>query len=77
MILNYLTNDLYRYFSLDNFFNYLTLLNDLGINKELLYLLEKLFTKDDNINPYEYLESLTTQDITFAREAAKMLLIKH
>lgn len=77
MIFNYLTNDLYRYFSLDNFFNYLTLLNDLGINKELLYLLEKLFTKDDNINPYEYLESLTTQDIAFARKAAKMLLTKH
>ena len=77
IILNYLTNDLYKYFSLDNFFNYLTLLNDLGINQDLLYLIEKLFTKDDNINPYEYLETLTTQDITFAREAAKMLLTKN
>lgn len=74
MILNYITDDLFKYFNIEDFYTYLNMLNDIGINQELLYIIEKIFTKEDNINPYEYLITLSTKDITNTRESAKKLI---
>lgn len=76
MILNYITGNIFKYFTLDNFYDYLNLLNTIGINQDLLYLIEKIVTKDDNINPYEYLKTLTTQDIQTTKEAALTIIKK-
>ena len=48
----------------------------MGINQDLLYLIEKIATKDDNINPYEYLRNLTNQDIQTTKEAALTIIKK-
>lgn len=76
MILNYITEDLFKYFKIEDFYTYLNMLNDIGINQELLYLIEKIYTKEDNINPYEYLITLTTKDIQLTKETAKKLIKK-
>lgn len=76
MILNYITGSIFKYFTIDNFYDYLTILSNMGINPDLLYLIEKIVTKDDNINPYEYLRNLTTQDIQTTKEVALSLLKK-
>lgn len=76
MILNYLTGNIFKYFTMDNFYEYLNLLNTIGINQDLLYLIEKIVTKDDNINPYEYLETLTSKDIQNTKDAALTIIKK-
>ena len=76
MILNYITGNIFKYFTVDNFYDYLNLLSNMGINPNLLYLIEKIVTKDDNINPYEYLRNLTTQDIQTTKEAALTIIKK-
>ena len=50
--------------------------DNIGINKELLFLIEKIVTKEDNINPYEYLKMLTYQDIQRTKETALTIIKK-
>lgn len=74
MILYYLSDNLIQFVTVEEFYEYLNLLDKAGINQELIYLIEKIITKEDNINPYEYLKTLTEQDIINSREAAKTLI---
>ena len=76
MILNYLTGNIFKYFTVDNFHDYLNLLSKLGINPEILYLIEKIVTKDDNINPYEYLLTITEKDLLNTKNAALQIIKK-
>ena len=41
MILNYITGDIFKYFTIDDFYEYLNILSKSGIIKRILYLIEK------------------------------------
>jgi serine/threonine protein kinase len=76
MILNYITGDIFKYFTIDDFYEYLNILSKSGINKEILYLIENIVTKNENINPYEYLRELTPKDIQTSKIVALSLIKK-
>lgn len=58
MILNYLYRDNITYMPLDDFYLYLTYLEELGYDKQLITILSKLYTQEANENPSEYLETM-------------------
>lgn len=74
VILNYLTDNLFNFFSKENFYNYLTLLNELGFNQELLHIIEKILTSSPNENPCELLETISDKQVDLSREKVKLLL---
>ena len=42
----------------EEYYNFLTYLMSIGLNSEIIDIFAKVFTDDDNINPYEFLEML-------------------
>lgn len=67
-ILNYLFGgNIYR-LRLEDFYVYLNYLDMIGIDKELLTIIERIITSAPNINPEPYLESLTLEQISRSRE---------
>ena len=67
LILNYLYGDNVGKLSLQEFYNYLSYLSDLKINKELLDCFANIVNTPDNGNPSNYLESLTTEQVCRAK----------
>lgn len=67
IILNYLYGDCVNNMSITNYYDYLNYLDDIGINKDLLNSFYKIVTYGDNINPMEYLDSLTSQQVCRAK----------
>ena len=54
----------------DEFYDFLTKMSDIGIDKELIGCFERLFDDRDNVNPCDYIDTLTPGQI-------KKLRIKH
>ena len=75
IILNYITGNLFDHFKFEDFYDYLNILDTIGINKELLSIMEKILTKENNTNPYEYLETITEEDLKKTKEQAKRLIL--
>ena len=67
-ILNYLFGGNVFRLNLEEFYVYINYLDIIGIDKELLKVIEKIVTTGPNINPEPYLESLTLEQIGRARE---------
>jgi len=63
MILNYLYGSNLNNMSIDEFYKYLTYLNDLKIDKELINIFENLLNNKPNQNPSNYLDTLTYTQI--------------
>lgn len=68
IILNFLYGENIIKMPIYEFYKYLNYLNDININKELLFCLEKIALNCDNQNPYYYLESLTDNQIYRAKK---------
>ena len=54
--------------SLIEFYNYLNYLNKIGVDKNLTDIFNNLLTPKDNINPVNYLDTLTNEQIVRAKE---------
>ena len=65
MLLNYLYGSKITELNIDEFYKYLEYLHKIGIDNNLLESFNKLTTASDNINPLNYLETLT--DVQIAR----------
>ena len=60
VILNYLSGRNVSSLSMDEFYDYLSYLHSLGISYELIDMLALVYTEHENINPYEYLDELSS-----------------
>ena len=65
MLLNYLYGSKITELNIDEFYNYLEYLHKIGLDNNLLESFNKLTTASDNMNPINYIESLT--DVQVAR----------
>lgn len=58
LILNYLYGGNVSKFNFEEFYNYLQYLSDIGMSKELIDIFNRIYSEEDNINPYEYLDEI-------------------
>ena len=68
MILNYLYGENINNLNLEDFYNYLTYLEKIGINKELIEIFKNIVSNKDNENPYDLLDTLTTEQVARSRK---------
>lgn len=68
MILNYLYGENINNLNLGDFYNYLTYLEKIGINKELIEIFKNIVSNKDNENPYDLLDTLTTEQVARSRK---------
>lgn len=54
--------------NLGDFYNYLTYLEKIGINKELIEIFKNIVSNKDNENPYDLLDTLTTEQVARSRK---------
>lgn len=66
-ILNYLTCGHVQSYSMDDYYDFLNKLNDLGYDRGLIEKFELVVTSRNNENPYEYLETITEDQINKTR----------
>ena len=76
MILNTLYQGNVATLDIDCFYNYLNYLEHIGFDKELLYKLSKLYTKQDNENIYEYLDTISKNGYKAHRNIYKIKVSK-
>lgn len=67
MILNYLYGKSVNSMNGSEFYEYLNYLNKIGINGDLLNSFSAIIVNKDNVNPVNYLDSLTTEQIYRAK----------
>ena len=67
MILNYLLGINSSKLNLNDFYDYLTQLKDIGFNKELIECFNKLTLTCDNENPVNYIDSITEKQVWRAK----------
>ena len=67
-ILNYLLKDNISKYKAECFYEYLNYLNNIGFDKELLDIFEKILCNCDNENPMNYLETITETQLCRARK---------
>lgn len=48
---------------MNEFYDFLTKMSDIGIDKELIGCFERLFDDRDNVNPCDYIDTLTPGQI--------------
>ena len=58
VILNFLYGDNISNFTLEEFYNYLDYLQNIGLDTELIYNFERIVSNSHNENPYELLDSI-------------------
>ena len=58
MIVNFLSNSPLHLMGLQNYHNYLLHLKEIGVPIELIYLFERVYTNEDNVNPVDLLDEL-------------------
>lgn len=63
VILNYLYNGKINGISMKEFYDFLTYMNDIGMDRELINSFDRLFGAGDNINPCDYIDTLTSSQI--------------
>lgn len=68
IILNYLYGDKVGSIGLDNFYEYLNYLEYIKVNKNLLDCFKKTISNYKNENPINYLDSLTSEQISRAKK---------
>lgn len=68
VILNFLYNGYVNNMSITDYYDYLNYLRDIGVNKELIDIFYRIVSYGDNINPMDYLDSLTDEQICRAKQ---------
>lgn len=76
MILNFLYNGDISTMKQEEFYNYLTYLDSLKVNKDLLDIFNLILTTGDNKNPFHYLDTLSYKQIFYAKNDYYKLKIK-
>ena len=71
MVLNLLYQDNISKLSIDNFYNYIDYLNEIGINKELIDIFYNLYTDKPNFNCSYFLDSINEKVYKKASEYKK------
>lgn len=71
MILNYLYDGRVDRLSLDEFYDFINYLEDIKVNIELIECFNKIVVGGNNINPCNYLDTLTPKQIAGARRLYK------
>lgn len=71
MILNYLYDGRVDRLSLDEFYNFINYLEDIKVNIELIECFNKIVVGGNNINPCNYLDTLTPKQVAGARRLYK------
>lgn len=71
IILNYLYNGKINNIGIEEFYRFINYLNDIGIDKELIQCFNKILMYGDNINPCDYIDTLTPKQICQARKLYK------
>lgn len=69
MIMNYLYGKNINNLSIGEFYSYITYLDNIGVNGNLLDCFERLVINKTNKNPEGYLETLTNEDVYRAKES--------
>ena len=67
ILLNFITNRRVNNIEIKNFYNYLNYFGDIGINNNLIEAFSRILSSDDNINPYEYVDTLSNKQISQVR----------
>lgn len=67
ILLNFLTDKRINGIEISDFYRYLNYFNDIGIDEDLIVAFSKVLTSEDNINPYEYVSTLTENQVAKAR----------
>lgn len=68
MILNYLYDGRVDRLSIEEFYRFINYLNDIEVNKELIECFEKIVVGASNVNPVNYLDTLSSKQIAKARK---------
>ena len=71
MILNYLYDGRVDRLSLDKFYDFINYLQDIKVNIELIECFNKIVVGGNNINPCNYLDTLTPKQVAGARRLYK------
>ena len=71
MILNYLYDGRVDRLSLDKFYDFINYLEDIKVNIELMECFNKIVVGGNNINPCNYLDTLTPKQVAGARRLYK------
>lgn len=71
MILNYLYDGRVDRLSLDKFYDFINYLEDIKVNIELIECFNKIVVGGNNINPCNYLDTLTLKQVAGARRLYK------
>ena len=76
IILSYLYGKNVSHLSLNEYYGYLDYLSSIGIDKNLINSFEKLVTKEDNVNPGPYIQSLTEEQVCLSKKSVYDILKK-
>lgn len=68
MILNYLYDGRIDKLSIEEFYRFINYLDDIEVNKELIESFEKIVVGAPNVNPVNYLDTLSSKQIAKARK---------
>lgn len=68
MILNYLYDGRVDRLSIEEFYRFINYLDDIEVNKELIESFEKIVVGTPNVNPVNYLDTLSSKQIAKARK---------
>lgn len=68
MILNYLYDGRVDRLSIEEFYRFINYLDDIEVNKELIENFEKIVVGAPNVNPVNYLDTLSSKQIAKARK---------
>ena len=68
MILNYLYGENIDSVSIDEFYEYLNYLEDIGVNQELVDNFGRVVINKPNENPVNYLDTLTRENVFRAKK---------
>lgn len=68
MILNYLYDGRVDRLSIEEFYRFINYLDDIEVNKELIESFEKIVVGAPNVNPVNYLDTLSSKQIAKARK---------
>ena len=71
LILNYLYDGRVDRLSLDKFYDFINYLEDIKVNIELIECFNKIVVGGNNINPCNYLDTLTPKQVAGARRLYK------
>ena len=68
LVLNFLYGENINNISINEFYKYLNYLSKIGIDDDLIYCFSRIVSYGENINPKDYLDSLTSEQVCRAKK---------